>query len=105
MVEVQVHNLKVAGSIPAPATNLKGKIMKERYCDGIQIKEIFFTMSDIILIIKENILARSGTPYDFDYNNPIVIKKDDGLSFRFVQEGITKDWNTDRFIFKPIKKS
>lgn len=76
--------------------------MKEQFGTS-QIKEMRFSKSEIAQIILENIKARVGTPYDFDYNRPLVIHTDDEIIFRFVQVRVTTEGEPRNFYLRPIK--
>ena len=69
----------------------KGKIMEIISLYGkCQVREITFTRKDLITIAHENILNRDSLPYNFDYDNPIILKREDGgIIFRFVTKDIT----------------
>ncbi len=56
-----------------------------------QIKEITFTRQELKNLLIENVLARTSTPYDFDYRNPIIFWAENGnVILRYVQLEITQ---------------
>lgn len=76
----------------------------EQYCEGIQIKEVLFKPHEVISILLENLTLRASTPYDFDYERPMVIRSDNGeIRFRFAPKKITQIENHSSVHFKPLK--
>jgi len=71
-----------------------------------QIREIRFSAAEVRNILLENLRARAKTPYDFDYDSPIVLDDEDGgYIFRFVQKAVTLERETDRLDFRPMPKA
>lgn len=75
--------------------------MKESMGDT-QVKEIIFSENDVNVILLENIKARMNTPYDFDYDRPIIMRVKDTIYFRFVQKKITREYEPRTTGMKPI---
>ena len=69
-----------------------------------QILERRFTRQEILDIVKENILLRMGTAYDFDYKNPIIIDCGNEVIFRFGQQCITREPNLKKTTLYPLDK-
>lgn len=75
---------------------------QEAYAEGLQLKEIRFTHNELVQLLVENIKARTGTPYDFDYDNPIV-SPTHGIALRFFQKQCNFN-NPSNLHLKPIPK-
>lgn len=43
----------------------------ERYCEGVQVREVRFSRNEITQLLIENFKVRADQEYDFDYNNPM----------------------------------
>lgn len=69
-----------------------------------QVLERRFTRAEILKIVKENIIERIGTSYDFDYQNPIILEDKGDFIFRYVQKAITMDTTLKTVNMKPLKK-
>ncbi len=82
---------------------MKCKMPTEQY-GQTQVLERRFTRAEILKIVKENIIERMGTSYDFDYKNPIILEDNGELIFRYVQSAITMENNLKTVDIKPLKK-
>jgi hypothetical protein len=69
-----------------------------------QIKEVRFSQSEIVRIVLENLQERAGTPYDFDYDRPIVLWNKGELILRFVQGEITREAEPRHLEMRPMPK-
>lgn len=77
---------------------------KEAYATS-QVREVRFSRSEVVGIVLENFRARAETPYDFDYERPLVIFGDNGeIIFRFVQSEISREKEPRHIHFKPLEK-
>lgn len=76
----------------------------ETYAEGVQIKEVRFDAREVIAVLLENLVSRASTPYDFDYERPMVIRDDNGeIAFRFAPKKITQTSDPSRIHFKPLR--
>jgi len=76
----------------------------ERYCEGVQVREIEFSAQEIIQILLENFKLRADQSYDFDYDNPMVLHgTDKSIKLRFIQQVITQQTvPMGKLQFKPL---
>lgn len=77
----------------------------ERYCEGVQVREVRFSRNEITQLLIENFKVRADQEYDFDYNNPMVLYGTDGSIFiRFIQQQITQETQPQsrNIQFKPL---
>lgn len=77
----------------------------EKYCEGVQVREVRFSAQEIVQILLENFKLRADQSYDFDYDNPMVLYgTDKSIIIRFIQTVITQQTvPTDgRVQFRPL---
>ena len=74
---------------------------KQRY-GSVQVREISFTEQDVINVLTENAHARIAKSYDFDDENPMIIKDGKGYILRFVQKTALYDSDAKLLNMKPI---
>lgn len=70
--------------------------MPVRQYGSTQVVEMRFTEQEVRAIVAENIRARADPSYDFDSDNPIVLRDGTDLIFRFVQNSITREPNSSK---------
>lgn len=76
---------------------------RESYAENVQIKQVHFTAQEVRNILLENLVNRASTPYDFDYQNPMIITEKDGsIIMRFAPLKITSNSGSSLVVFKPL---
>lgn len=66
--------------------------MPEELYGETQVREIRFSKNDMIHIVLQHLKQTMDTPYNFDYERPIIIQpRDGGLILRYVQQDVTVD--------------
>ena len=68
-----------------------------------QVCEFRLTQVEVDRIVKENVAFRCDPSYDFDTQNPLLLRDGDVYIVRFVQKTVTKDGSARIERLMPIK--
>lgn len=77
--------------------------MLRRY-GSTQVCEFHLTQEEVNLLVIENAMNRLKPSYDFDYANPVLLRKEGNYIIRFIQKQVNQDADATLCKFGPFEK-
>lgn len=77
--------------------------MMRRY-GTTQVCEYRLTQAEVDQLVISNAVSRLNPSYDFDYQNPVLLKEGHDYIIRFVQRVVNQDGEAKRCDFKPFEQ-